>query len=336
MTDRMITRILEKIAKLQGRTGELDPLEYLEELEAILHDLLPARGLYVYSQEFDNDPPIPPEFDAILLPKSDAAPIPVRFEWSDELTAEESVNQLIAATAEGGYTECMLITRNGWRTSAHTAAKAYDPNSVHLLDLEALEMWARNPGLLTVGLDDRARVISRVAGHSKGLALDIASRPKILDEIEWRELEKVINEVLAGLGYSVRLTPPSKDGGKDIVVRCLNVSTTERYYLEIKHWRSGIAPGSGVVKSFAKVLTRDKVRKGLVLSSSGFTQNVMADLSAVEMELVALAGKEKIFSLCLHYKLIKAGKSAAPTNPAELLFENTTSPLLLATANRTS
>ena len=112
----------------------------------------------------------------------------------------------------------------------------------------------------------------------------------------------------------------------------MNVSKTDRYYIEIKHWRSGIASGEKVLKEFAKVLIEDKVQKGLVLSSSGFTNNAFDDLSAQELNLLACGDRKKIFSLCQYYKLLRAGIGKPPKNPAELLFMNTTSPPLITKA----
>jgi hypothetical protein len=130
-----------------------------------------------------------------------------------------------------------------------------------------------------------------------------------------------------GLGYGVRLTPPSKDGGKDLIVRCLKLDKTDRYYIEIKHWRSGIAPGEGILKKFANLLIKSYIKKCLIISSSGFTQNAFENLSERELSLVSCGDSKKIHSLCLHYKLVRAGIDQPPRNPAELLFMNTTSPL---------
>jgi hypothetical protein len=326
MTEAKIAAILKQIEELKNQKVELDPLEYTEAMEALLRDLLPYRGLSLYSPEAEDDPPVPPQFDALVLPGTDAGPIPVLFERSNGVTTDVAVKHLIKTTAEAEFGESLLIIRGSWDSSAWQARDDYDPDSVHLADLGRLGAWARNPAALTMGLDRRARALRRT------IALDIANDPRALDEIEWRDLERVINEVLAGLNYGVHLTPGSKDGGKDLIIHCLHISRTERYYIEVKHWRSGVSPGEGVLKKFAKVLNKDGVKKGLVLSSSGFAGNARDNLTAEEAELIACGDEKKIFALCQYYKLLRAGIGTPPKNPAELLFMNTTSPLLVAKA----
>jgi hypothetical protein len=78
----------------------------------------------------------------------------------------------------------------------------------------------------------------------------IAKDPTLLDDIEWRELEKLLAEVLAGVGYSVTLTPATKDGGKDLILECRPLVGKRTYFVEIKHWRSEQKVGAKTIKDF--------------------------------------------------------------------------------------
>jgi HJR/Mrr/RecB family endonuclease len=84
---------------------------------------------------------------------------------------------------------------------------------------------------------------------SKKFALLIAQNPRALDEIEWRDIERTIAEVFDGLGFLARLTPPSKDGGKDVVLECTVSGQRAEYLVEIKHWRAGSRVGGGALRS---------------------------------------------------------------------------------------
>jgi hypothetical protein len=44
----------------------------------------------------------------------------------------------------------------------------------------------------------------------------------MLDHLEWRDLERMMARVMEGLGFKVTLTPPSKDGGKDLILTFLD------------------------------------------------------------------------------------------------------------------
>ena len=233
----------------------------------------------------------------------------------------------------GRFGETVVLNRSGWGSDGIEAATAYDLDSVHLYDFRKLEKWANDPAaVMNLALGDRARYARRSEGHFRGLALDVASHPRLLGEIDWLELEKLINEVLDGLGFDTLRTPPAGDGGKDIVVRCLHGGASGFYYVELKHWRSGKRVGPDVLKALAGVVARDGARKGLVLSSSGLTRNPFAGLTPAQARLVQAGGPDKIFSLCALYKFIKAGLAPRPKNPAELLFAGTVKPRIITAA----
>jgi sulfur transfer protein SufE len=46
----------------------------------------------------------------------------------------------------------------------------------------------------------------------------------VLEELEWHDLERTVADIFDGLGFLVTLTPPRKDGGKDIILDQLSRS----------------------------------------------------------------------------------------------------------------
>jgi hypothetical protein len=158
---------------------------------------------------------------------------------------------------------------------------------------------------------------------AEALCTLVAERPSILDHIEWRELERIVAVALEHLGFSVELTPPSKDGGKDVVARCLVGSATEVFYIEIKHWREGGRPGLDHIWQFVEVNAREKTNGGLFLSSSGYRGAVYKQIGKLSRQHIRLGDREKIVSLCQYYT--KTPRSVLlPLKPLpELLFEET-------------
>ncbi|MET4323099.1 GTPase SAR1 family protein [Bradyrhizobium sp. JR4.1] len=149
----------------------------------------------------------------------------------------------------------------------------------------------------------------------------VARNPRILEQIEWRDLERVIATALSGIGFSVELTRPAKDGGKDVIVRCVAGGIYKVFYIEIKHWlrnRSGMDD----VTSFVEVNARDATDGGLFLSSSGYTQEVFAQLGEISRQRVRLGDSPKISSLCRYYVKQKGIWHSERPLP-DLLFEET-------------
>ena len=139
------------------------------------------------------------------------------------------------------------------------------------------------------------------------LARLIHDQPCLLDDLEWRELEKLLEEVLSGIGYSVTLTPPSKDGGKDLVLECASPSGKRVYFIELKHWRSRQQVGAKKIKDFYKVVVREKAHGGLFLSTYGIADNALEQLTAVERRLIQIGTESKVVALCKSYVCSKKG-----------------------------
>ena len=150
----------------------------------------------------------------------------------------------------------------------------------------------------------------------------IAERPGFLRQVEWRDLERVLASALEEVGFEVELTPPAKDGGKDVVARCFVRNRSHTFYVEIKHWRRS-RPGMQEIHDFIQVNARDRTDGGLFLSSSGFTNEVYARIGDVSRERIRLGEEEKIVTLCQKYAKSREGVWRAETPLPELLFADT-------------
>lgn len=151
----------------------------------------------------------------------------------------------------------------------------------------------------------------------------IARNPISLQDIEWRDLERVIAASLEELGFNVQLTPPSKDGGKDVIANCTFDDEGKVYFIEIKHWRKGGKPGEKHISDFVEVNLQNNTDGGLFLSSSGFTSSVHNQLGELMMQKVRLGDENKIVALCQRYVRSKNGLWQNETPLPELLFEDT-------------
>ncbi|HXH90016.1 MAG TPA: restriction endonuclease [Thermoanaerobaculia bacterium] len=151
----------------------------------------------------------------------------------------------------------------------------------------------------------------------------IAKNPQVIDEIEWRDLERVVALALQRIGFEVELTPPAKDGGKDVVATFAVRDERKVFYVEVKHWRSGDRPGLRHVTDFIEVNATDGTDGGLFLSSSGFVTAVHGRLAEISAQRVRLGQRGKIVHLCQQFVKSTAGVWRSASILPALLFEET-------------
>jgi hypothetical protein len=157
----------------------------------------------------------------------------------------------------------------------------------------------------------------------ESLARLICDNPSLLDDVEWRELEKLLQEVLSGVGYIVTLTPGSKDGGKDLILECSPMSGSVTYFVEVKHWRSEQKVGAKTIKAFYKVVVREKTHGGLFLSTYGIADNALEQLTEVERRMIRVGTQSKVVALCKSYVRSKSGVFLPSTELPVYLFSDT-------------
>jgi len=155
----------------------------------------------------------------------------------------------------------------------------------------------------------------------------IAQNGAELQKVEWRILEHVLATAFEEFGFDAHLTAPAKDGGKDIILECVERGTRRRYVVEVKHWVCGQAVPGSHLKKFLNVVVNEKHDSGLFLSTSGFARNAYDSLVHLEHKRVRVAGKEKVLSLCQLYVKREAGVWATELSPTETLFEQTDEPV---------
>jgi Restriction endonuclease len=84
-------------------------------------------------------------------------------------------------------------------------------------------------------------VLVEIVQLSRRLLRALLSKPSLLSGIDDRKFEEVVATLLFDLGLEdVELTPPRKDGGRDIIITHTDESRNRHTYLiECKHWVSG-------------------------------------------------------------------------------------------------
>jgi hypothetical protein len=154
----------------------------------------------------------------------------------------------------------------------------------------------------------------------------IAHNAEELRYVPWRILEELLATAFAELGFVAELTPPSKDGGKDIILECHERGARKRYIVEVKHWACGKPVPGQHLKRFLRVIINEQHDSGLILSTSGFAQNALESVVHLEQKRIRTAGRDKVLKLCELYVKRSSGLWIGPQSPTEALFEHTSGP----------
>ncbi|UYG09079.1 restriction endonuclease [Halomonas sp. M4R1S46] len=176
-----------------------------------------------------------------------------------------------------------------------------------------------------------ASVVMLVEQLARDLIALIAENRLTLREIEWRDLERVLAKAFDGLGFDVELTPSSKDGGKDLVLHCMEQGTRRRYVVEVKHWVSGKRVGSTELLKFVEVVAKENHDAGLFLSTSGFNRNAYKAEAHLEHRRVRLAGEDKVMRICQMFVATQSGVLAPKQSLGQVFHDGTWS---IATAQQ--
>ncbi|WP_052248557.1 restriction endonuclease [Chryseobacterium taiwanense] len=268
-----------------------------------------------------NPNPDTSNFDFMCTKQDSRDRICISLQNSGKSVHENRVHERVSFAFNYPYDRLILFAPHGFTSACYRFVNSTDPLKVELLTIDDLKSWTSKieieSNLNTHEYEDIIKIVS------KTFIEKIAEDSNFLLKIEWRELEKTIAELFEGLAFDVILTPPSKDGGKDIILEIIKKGIPHKYIVEIKHWKSKQMVGQKSVKEFLKVICNEKRESGLFLSTYGFTSNAFEGLTELERKKIRFGDEEKIVSLCKTYLKVKSGIWTPLQDLQEVLFEQT-------------
>lgn len=259
--------------------------------------------------------------DFLCIKKSSKEKIGISFNRSLTKIDLNQIRNLISIAYGFPYSRVFTLAIGGYTSNCYDYINKIEPVSIDLLDLNDIKNWVSRieieSELNNLDYENIIKILS------KTFIEKIAENPQFLDNLEWREMEKTLSEIFEGLAFNVNLTPPSKDGGKDIILEMKKKNSSLSFIVEIKHWKSGQKVGQEYVKEFLKVICNEKREKGLFLSTYGFTDNAFEGLTELERKKIRIGKHEKIVSLCKTYLKVKSGIWTPLNDLQKVLFEQT-------------
>ena len=101
--------------------------------------------------------------------------------------------------------------------------KQYSPASARLGYELLLKSGRRGPTpirFFPIYTDSSHPYLGVLRNFSDVVADLITKDPRVLAQLEWRDLERLLANIFERLGFDVELTPATKDKGRDILLSC--------------------------------------------------------------------------------------------------------------------
>lgn len=118
----------------------------------------------------------------------------------------------------------------------------------------------------------------QIAKYSPSISLlsHLQHQTYALDDLNWRQFEILVSELLESNGYEIELMSGTKDGGVDIVaVRDLGESGLFKALWQAKKYSTSRKIGISTIRELADVRNEHKASKGVIVTSSFLTSGAL-------------------------------------------------------------
>ncbi len=106
-----------------------------------------------------------------------------------------------------------------------------------------------------------------------------------IHSLHHRKFEELVAELLARDGFSVKLTPATRDGGYDIWASRSTKHGNDLYLVECKKNNKENPVGVQIIRSLYGLVERHKASKGLVVTTSRFTKDAILLKNDIEYRM---------------------------------------------------
>ena len=113
----------------------------------------------------------------------------------------------------------------------------------------------------------------------------LSQNPELMRELQPRSFEELIAELFARRGFTVKLTPPTRDGGVDIYAVEHHTLGESLYVIECKRYKAQRRVGVEPVRGLYAVTEAKRATRGILVTTSSFTDAAIAFASPLEYRL---------------------------------------------------
>lgn len=285
-----------QLAKAQALLLRFEQEEQLlpHEAERLIIELVKACGHQVNDHGFiGSDTGVDCHFQTEIDGHRQQIAVEIKF-TKHPMSVSQSIEQAARLKQNPMFDRAIVVSRAGFTHAAREQAESL--GKIDLFSPADLRNWLSKQVQPKQLIDTCAHIIRNAM---RELAKRLALRPEELPMIEWRDLERILRETFAGIGFDTKLTRSTKDGGFDLELTVNEDGHRRVYLVEVKHWMDK-KPGKGHLKKLVEVAVSRQASGALLLSTSGFTRTVYKGM--VEFSgSVRLGDRDKIIALCKAY-----------------------------------
>lgn len=125
---------------------------------------------------------------------------------------------------------------------------------------------------------------------------EIIRNPSYIYNLKPWEFEEFVADVFRNMGFIADVTQRTRDGGKDIVATFEKGGVLYTTYFECKKYAPDRLVGVGIVREFFAVMEKERVDKGVIVTTSHFTRDAIAEAKQLN-ERVKLIDIDELYEL---------------------------------------
>ena len=144
--------------------------------------------------------------------------------------------------------------------------------------------------------EDERLVVQENAYSALDLIEEVINNPKRMHEISPTEFEKLVADVFNRLGYDVKLTERSGDGGVDVYATKSIDGLNFMLVIQCKQYALTRKVGVGIVRELFATQTDMQANKAVLVASSFFTRGAK-EYAEEHKELISLMYGEELIKM---------------------------------------
>ncbi len=148
--------------------------------------------------------------------------------------------------------------------------------------------------IITVDPSAHKKVVTLSNKDWERVLRHLRDTPEKLRSMNPRDFEELVAELLDRDGFSVQLTPPSRDKGRDILATRDSRLGRHLYYVECKRYAKDYPVGVTLVRSLYGVAEQGRATAGILVTTSRFTKGALEFAEPVKNKLSLKDYKEVV------------------------------------------
>lgn len=122
-----------------------------------------------------------------------------------------------------------------------------------------------------ISSSEKNNIKIKISDIDEQLLYEISKQPELLYNLSSYDFERIIAKIFEKRGFSVKITPQTRDGGKDIFI-AKNDLCSFLFYVECKKYAPNRPVGIEVIQRLYGVISAEKATGGIIATTSYFAK----------------------------------------------------------------